>query len=86
MYYVLLKNNRVDYDSLNEAVFCTFKRRKTVLKNKSEIFEKDFYMNERRNTAWKSFLKKNKVEQFDFEDVMNLITRILRPVYLQLCD
>ena len=82
--YILLKNNRIDDEILDKAIFCTFERRKTMLKTQPEIFTKDFYLYEQRQTAWKFFLKKIKEEYVDFEEVMRIITTKLQPIYSKL--
>ena len=83
--YHLLKNHPVSPEVLEQAVRQTFERRETPAPKEHSLFLPAFYLDEVRNTSWKAWLRKAKLdERLEFPEVMALITAQLRPIYLRL--
>ena len=83
--YHLLKNHPVSPEVLEQAVRQTFERRETPAPKEHSLFLPTFYLDEARNTSWKAWLRKAKLdERLEFPEVMALITAQLRPIYLRL--
>jgi predicted nucleotidyltransferase component of viral defense system len=81
----LLKSNSIDRSILHEAITQTFRRRQTVFKRHHPIFGEAFAKDEKRLQQWKAFLRKTKLdENIDFQEVMNVISVGLLPIYEQL--
>jgi predicted nucleotidyltransferase component of viral defense system len=82
--YKILKTQDLDAQVLNDAVIATFLNRKTIIQPNHPLFSADFAGNPYRQTRWKAFLKKTKVETIDFEHIVKYITERLKPVYEQM--
>jgi len=83
--YVLIKNRKINNESLCEAILQTFRRRDTDFTENHELFSASFCENQNRNTMWNAFLRKIKhPENLDFPHVMKTINERLYPIYLEL--
>lgn len=83
--YHLLKNHSVDMVILEEAIRQTFERRGTLAHKDHSLFKNTFYLNEERNTRWKAFLRKAKLDMgLEFSMVMPFINSHLKPIYFRL--
>ncbi|MDW7674912.1 MAG: nucleotidyl transferase AbiEii/AbiGii toxin family protein, partial [Bacillota bacterium] len=56
--YVLLNERSFDGRVLQEAIFETFQRRRTIIEEELIIFSDEFAKDASRNKQWKLFLKK----------------------------
>ena len=80
--YKILKNQKLDNDSLSEAIHATFQNRKTDYFKEHPLFTEEFATNEERNKHWGRFLKKIKQEDgLSFEIIMKTIILRLEPIY-----
>lgn len=71
--YTLIQSQKIDYTVLKEAVKRTFSQRNTPLDFDSSIFQEAFYTDQNRLKMWNNFLRKIKVENIEFTDVMKEI-------------
>ena len=79
--YDILTNQKIDNVVLEEAIRLTFNTRRTILPAAPAIFQDDFSSDPRNLQLWKGFLKRIKVEEIGFANVMNKITGQLNPIY-----
>ena len=80
--YVLLSNKITSLDVLYEAVRETFENRNLLIVPDLQLFTDEFITDKARLAKWKAFLKKIKwKEELEFKDVMDLIHKILKPMY-----
>ena len=83
--YILLKNKQINEETLQEAIFQTFKNRKTDFTKNHELFTENFHQNPSRQLMWNAFLRKMKItEDLNFPFVIKTILNKLQPVYLHL--
>ena len=82
--YTLLSQQNVDDEALQEAISRTFQTRKTEYMANHPLFSTDFAEDTNRLLRWGHFLKKIKVADLDFEEVVKTITAKLQPIYQQL--
>jgi len=81
--YILLNNNQINEERLKEAIFQTFKNRKTDFTKDHELFTENFHQNPNRQLMWNTFLRKMKIpEDLNFPFVINTILNRLQPIYL----
>ena len=80
--YRILKFHQLDLEVLKHAIVATFINRNTQLEKNHLLFRNEFANDNRRNSNWKSFLKRIKwKEDLDFKDVWKYITNNLKPYY-----
>lgn len=80
--YMLLQSIEFDGRVLQEAIFETFQRRKTILERKNVIFTDEFVVNDERNNQWMVFHRKiGASESPSFRIVMQCIIKFLKPIY-----
>jgi predicted nucleotidyltransferase component of viral defense system len=79
--YVLLNERNFDGRVLQEAIFETFQRRRTIIEEELIIFSDEFAKDASRNKQWKLFLKKIGLSNLEFERVIKEIYRFIKPVY-----
>lgn len=80
--YRILINSKYNLKVLERAVRSTFTKRSTIYSNNHVLFSNEFQENERRNLQWKTFLRKaNLDESIRFSEVMDLISKKLKPIY-----
>jgi predicted nucleotidyltransferase component of viral defense system len=79
--FVLLKNNEIADENLQDAIKKTFSNRNTAYIENPELFSELFYTNVNRQIMWRAFLKKIKIENIDFKQVIEYITTKLSPIY-----
>jgi predicted nucleotidyltransferase component of viral defense system len=84
--FVLLKNNEIADENLQNAIKKTFSHRNTAYIENPELFSELFYTNANRQIMWRAFLKKIKIENIDFKQVIEYITTKLSPIYEMLHD
>lgn len=84
--YILLKNNNIDMNTMKDAINATFQRRNSVKECNPAVFDVFFYKDTQRNVMWNSFLRKNRLEHHDFEEVVKTMTNKLQPLYNSLID
>jgi hypothetical protein len=83
--YHLLKNHSVDTSILEEAIRQAFERRGTLAPKDHSLFENTFCLDEERNTRWKAWLRKAKLDMgLEFSAIMPFINSFLKPIYLRL--
>lgn len=75
--YTLIQTQKIDYTVLKEAVKRTFSQRNTPLDFDSSIFREAFYTNQDRLKMWNNFLRKVKVDNIEFKDVMKEVTALV---------
>jgi len=81
--YILLKNNQIGDERLKEAIFQTFKNRKTNFTKDHELFIDNFHQNPTRQIMWNAFLRKMNIdENLNFPFVVKTILNRLQPIYL----
>jgi len=81
--YILLNNNQINDEKLKDAIFQTFKNRKTDFTKDHELFTENFYQNQNRQLLWNSFLRKMKIsDDLNFPFVIETINNRLQPIYL----
>lgn len=73
-----------DEQILRDAIFNTFRTRKTRKVVEHPLFDDSFYDDKDRNKQWLLFLQKNQLGQISFNQVKPKILDILRPIYLEL--
>ena len=78
--YCLLRPEKFDPRVLPLAIAETFKTRETSLPKSSELFPQDFYSKEDRIKQWTAFLKKSRLPELDFEQVIKHIQKEMKPV------
>ena len=66
---------------LQEAIFETFQRRKTLFEKDNALFREEFAKDPQRNLQWILFLKRIGKYDLPFEIVMNAIMNFLQPVF-----
>jgi hypothetical protein len=82
--YDILINQRIDIDSLKEAVRQTFERRQTILPQEPAIFQESFDTDARNLKLWKAFVNRIKVNPIDFPIIMDKLREYLLPIYSDL--
>jgi len=83
--HILLKNNKIEDESLQKAIAVTFKERNVVLEKNPIFFAESYYNNEDRIIMWKAFLRKmNLFDDLDFPFVVKSIIERLQPIYNEL--
>jgi predicted nucleotidyltransferase component of viral defense system len=82
--FILLKRSNLDIKNITEAIEATFRRRNEFLEENPAFFQDVYYQNKQRQSMWNSFLRKNKLENPDFKEVVKTITTELQPIYNQL--
>jgi len=81
--YILLNNNQINEERLKDAIFQTFKNRKTDFTKDHELFTENFHQNPTRQLMWKAFLKKMQItDDLNFPFVIKKILNRLQPIYL----
>jgi predicted nucleotidyltransferase component of viral defense system len=85
--FILLKNNEINDESLQEAIFQTFRQRDTVFVKNHPLFLEAFYEDLYRQTMWKAFLRKMKIPgDFEFPLTVKTILERLQPIYNRLIN
>jgi len=80
--YHLLKNHLVDDEILEQAIRQTFERRGTPAPEGHGLFKTAFYQDEERNTRWKAWKRKAKLDmELEFSEVVKMIVGKLKPIY-----
>lgn len=70
-----------DLSILFDAIKNTFIRRKTTVVVEHPVFMKEFYENDKRKNQWSIFIKKNELNNIDFDQVLEKMTIFLKPIY-----
>lgn len=78
--YCLLRPGKFDPGVLPIAIAETFKTRGTTLPKGSELFPRDFHSKEDRIKQWTAFLKKSRLPELDFEQVIKHIQEEMKSV------
>lgn len=80
-FHWLLSHLTFDGSLLSQAVINTFDRRATTLPQKAPVaLTKEFSSDIMKSNQWKSFLKKNNLQQQELSDVIKQISNFLLPV------
>lgn len=79
--YHLLKSGNYKTETLQEAILSTFNNRKTRWIENHSLFTPEFGSNSHQHQMWIAFLKKTKETHVDFNEVLNLITQHLKPLW-----
>ncbi len=75
---------KLESNSLSEAIILTFRNRHTDISARSLIYKTDFKTDEQKQTQWAAFLVKNKLEaDKDFEEAMNKLVLFIEPLFEQ---
>ncbi len=80
------KNNYTGY-ILQQAIQATFRSRSSDMSNLPDIpavFADTFMHDQDKQIQWQAFIKRTKVEQASFADVLGLIRSFLQPLYVSL--
>ena len=81
----LIQSDTFQKDILQEAIIQTFRRRQTGFKEQHPLFSESFATDSKRLLRWQAFLKKTKLDNsLDFQEVMGIIRKNLRPFYEQI--
>ena len=77
-------HSKLDFDTLKKAIELTFLKRKTILPENPTIFESEFHNNKEKQQQWMAFLRKNKIKEitYNFNEVMERITKLLKPIVI----
>ena len=79
--WVLARYSEFEGDVLQEAIRATFQRRQTPLPLSVPLgLSRGFFEDTGKQTQWKAFLKKNRLEEFPLSDVVDEISLFLMPV------
>ncbi|WP_367392117.1 nucleotidyl transferase AbiEii/AbiGii toxin family protein [Lewinella sp. LCG006] len=70
-----------DLSILFDAIKNTFIRRKATVVVEHPVFMKEFYENDKRKNQWSIFIKKNELNNIDFDQVLEKMTIFLKPIY-----
>jgi len=84
--YILLKNNEIDNNDLQTAIFRTFKQRNIVFKENHPLFSDDFIKDPTRIFQWKHFLRKINAPDLEFSLIVKSILKRLQPIYNELSN
>jgi predicted nucleotidyltransferase component of viral defense system len=83
--YQLLHTKKYSAENLEQAILATFNQRLTYFTDEHELFSEGFSNNAARNIQWQAFLKKiNHPGFIAFDEVMDLITKTLKPIWKSL--
>jgi len=77
------KNNFEGY-MLQQAIQATFKSRSSDMPDIPAVFTDAFLHDQDKQIQWQAFIKRTKVEQGSFIDVLSLIRYFLQPLYVSL--
>jgi len=77
--YHLLRPNKFDPALLRQAIAETFEHRETELPNTTPVFSAIFSQDENRQRLWNVFLKKSKLENIAFDEVVQYIGKEIVP-------
>ncbi len=80
--YTLIQDQKIDNRVLKEAIKQTFNQRNTSLNFETVVFTEEFYNDTNRFKMWKAFLKKIKVSEISFEEVVKRINNKLKEINL----
>ena len=78
--YCLLRPEKFDPNILPLAIAETFKNRGTSIPKSDQLFPRDFHSKEERVKQWTAFLKKSRLHDLDFEQVIRHIHEEMQPV------
>lgn len=70
-----------DLSILFNAIRNTFSRRKTTVVFEHPVFTEEFYRNDKRKKQWDIFVKKNELNNIDFDKVFEKMIIFLKPIY-----
>jgi predicted nucleotidyltransferase component of viral defense system len=70
-----------DLSILFDAIRNTFSRRKTTVVFEHPVFTEEFYRNDKRKKQWDIFVKKNELNNIDFDKVCVKMISFLKPIY-----
>lgn len=83
--YLLIKNNDIKDKCLKDAIFQTFKHRRTVFVKEHELFHESFYKEQNRQIMWSAFLSKMNIrDKIEFPHIMKSVLEKLKPIYDEL--
>ncbi len=82
--YMLSISQNFKSDTLKKAIELTFLKRKTILPENPTIFELEFHNNKEKQQQWMAFLRKTKIKEitYNFNEVMERITKLLKPIVI----
>ena len=82
--YMLSISQNFKSDTLKKAIELTFLKRKTILPENPTIFESEFHNNKEKQQQWMAFLRKTKIKEitYNFNEVMERITKLLKPIVI----
>lgn len=67
-------NDKIDRDTLGQAIKKTFANRNTSYSDKKHLFNKEFATDVKRNQQWKTFLKRQRLDEtIQFTEVMDVL-------------
>lgn len=69
----IIKNYDLNGENVKNAIKHTFHNRNTKLELNLVIFKKDFYTDIEKINQWKNFIKKNKIVDIEFKEVIFLL-------------
>lgn len=78
--YTLLTTQKIDKIILKEAITQTFTQRGTTISFKSVVFTPEFYKDSARIKMWNTFLKKIKVDEISFKEVVKTIKKVTEEI------
>ena len=85
--FTILDSQKYDIENLKKAVKNTFEKRKTKAVSGHSLFDDSFFKAESRIVQWKAFLRKaNLNTELEFSEVMKIINKIMKPIYLGLIE
>jgi predicted nucleotidyltransferase component of viral defense system len=85
--YQLLSAAKYDEDALKEAVVSTFDNRRTGFLKDHLLFTESFVEDSNRTRMWQAFLRKiGHRYPLSFSEVMEMITKVLKPAWELLSD
>ncbi|MEO1437500.1 MAG: nucleotidyl transferase AbiEii/AbiGii toxin family protein, partial [Bacteroidota bacterium] len=85
--YSFIISQKLNPEYLQEAIKNTFNKRNTAFNPNIPLYDPQFSTNETRNQQFLAFLKKSNLDtELNFEEVMQTITRYLKPIYDQLAE
>lgn len=82
-YDVWLLSNQTNFQGkvLSKAIKATFEKRETPIPNQKPFaFTDEFYQDSMKETQWKSFLKKGKLGDLEFEKIIEELIDFLMPI------
>ena len=74
-------NYEFSSSTLRAAIITTFNKRETSIENRSQIYSEEFTKSANRQTMWKAYLTKNKLESINiFPELIDKLKLFIEPV------